>query len=235
MSSKLAIKLGAVTIGGNAPVVVQSMTNTDTRDVKATLAQIKRLVARGCEVVRVAVPDEEAARALKLIRQEIAIPLIADIHFDYRLALLAMENGVEGLRINPGNIGTATQVERVVDCAKEHNCVIRVGVNSGSVERHLLERYGGPTPQAMVESALNHVKILENRGFQQIKISLKSSSVLNTIKAYRLLQEKCPYPLHIGVTEAGGLMRGTVKSSVGLGLVIQFEFRSRLIRCMKLR
>ena len=220
MSSKLAIKLGDVQIGGNAPVIVQSMTNTDTRDVQATLAQINRLIVRGCEVVRVAVPDEVAAKALKVLKAEVNIPLIADIHFDYRLALLAIENGVEGLRINPGNIGTAREVLKVVDSAKEHNCVIRVGVNSGSVERHLLERYGGPTPEAMVESALNHVKILEDRGFDQIKISLKSSSVLNTIKAYRLLHQQCPYPLHIGVTEAGGLMRGTVKSSVGLGILL---------------
>ncbi|MBO4334321.1 MAG: flavodoxin-dependent (E)-4-hydroxy-3-methylbut-2-enyl-diphosphate synthase [Desulfovibrio sp.] len=215
-----AIHLGSLVIGGGAPCVVQSMTNTDTRDPEATLAQIRRLEARGCEAVRVAVPDEQAARALPLLRSGTNLPLIADIHFDYRLAIMAMEAGLEGLRINPGNIGAAERVERVVDCAKAHHCVIRIGVNSGSVEKSLLARYGGPTPEAMVESALGHVRILESRAFYDTKISLKSSSVSNTVLAYRLLASRCDYPLHIGVTEAGGLLRGTVKSSVGLGLLL---------------
>ena len=220
MGSKRCVHLGKLQIGGGAPVMVQSMTNTDTRDVQATLAQIKRLVARGCEAVRVAVPDQAAAKALAAIRQGSPVPLIADIHFDYRLALAAMEAGIEGLRINPGNIGQREQVWAVVDCAKAHNCVLRVGVNSGSVERELLQRYGGPTPQAMVESALKHIQFLEQRGFYNTKISLKSSSVLNSLAAYRLLHAQCDYPLHIGITEAGGLLRGTVKSAVGLGLLL---------------
>ncbi len=215
-----AIHLGSLVIGGGAACVVQSMTNTDTRDPEATLAQIRRLEARGCEAVRVAVPDEQAAHALPALRAGTTLPLIADIHFDYRLAIMAMEAGLEGLRINPGNIGSADRVARVVDCAKAHHCVIRIGVNSGSVEKALLARYGGPTPEAMVESALAHVRILESRGFYETKISLKSSSVGNTVCAYRLLAQRCDYPLHIGVTEAGGLIRGTVKSSVGLGLLL---------------
>lgn len=220
MGSKRSIQLGPLKIGGNAPIMVQSMTNTDTRDVEATLAQIEKLVARGCEAVRVAVPDKVAARSLKTLVDRCQVPLIADIHFDYRLAIMAMEAGVQGLRLNPGNIGGRSQVEQVVACAKTHKCVLRIGVNSGSVERHLLDKYGGPTPEAMVESALNHVRILEEQGFYETKISLKSSSVLNTLKAYRLLSKQCDYPLHLGITEAGGLLRGTVKSAVGLGLLL---------------
>ena len=215
-----AVHLGNLQIGGGAPVAVQSMTNTDTRDVEATVAQIQRLEARGCEAVRLAVPDEEAASALKHIRRATPMPLIADIHFDYRLAIASLEAGVDGLRINPGNIGSPDKVNRVVDAAKMHRVVIRIGVNSGSVEKSLLARHGGPVPQAMVESALNHVRILESRGFSDIKISLKSSSVMNTLAAYRLLHARCDYPLHIGVTEAGGLLRGTVKSAVGLGILL---------------
>lgn len=214
------IRLGKLAIGGGAPVMVQSMTNTDTRDVEATLAQIDRLVRRGCEAVRVAVPDMTAAKALRALRDGSPVPLIADIHFDYRLALAALEAGLEGLRINPGNIGPREHVDRVVDAAKANGGVIRVGVNSGSVEKHLLQKYGGPCVEAMVESALSHVRMLEDRGFYDTKISLKSSSVLNTIAAYRLLAKSCDYPLHIGVTEAGGLMRGTVKSAVGLGILL---------------
>ena len=214
------IRLGKLTIGGGAPVMVQSMTNTDTRDVEATLAQIDRLVRRGCEAVRVAVPDMTAARALRALHDGSPVPLIADIHFDYRLALAALEAGLEGLRINPGNIGPREHVDRVVDAAKANGAVIRVGVNSGSVEKHLLQKYGGPCVEAMVESALSHVRMLEDRGFYDTKISLKSSSVLDTIAAYRLLARSCDYPLHIGVTEAGGLMRGTVKSAVGLGILL---------------
>ena len=216
-----AIRLGPLDIGGGAPVMVQSMTNTDTRDVEATTAQIARLVKRGCEAVRLAVPDEAAVKALAAIRAASPVPLIADIHFDYRLAVAALESGLEGLRINPGNIGPAEHVDRVVDAAKAHGAVIRIGVNSGSVEKELLRRYGGPCPQAMVESALNHVRLLERRGFYDTKISLKSSSVTDTIAAYEALARACDYPLHIGVTEAGGLMRGTVKSAVGLGILLR--------------
>lgn len=214
------LKLGSVRIGGGAPIVVQSMANTDTRDVEATLGQIKRLHDAGCEIVRVAVPDETAARALRAIHDASPIPVIADIHFDYRLALIALEAGLEGLRINPGNIGERKNVEMVVDAAKAQGAVIRVGVNSGSVEKRLLEQYGGPTPQAMVESALGHVRILEEHGFYDTKISIKSSSVLNTIECYRLLSQRCDYPLHLGVTEAGGVLRGAIKSSVGMGVLL---------------
>ena len=214
------LKLGSVRIGGGAPIVVQSMTNTDTRDVEATLGQIKRLHDAGCEIVRVAVPDETAARALRAIHDASPIPVIADIHFDYRLALMALEAGLEGLRINPGNIGERKNVEMVVDAAKARGAEIRVGVNSGSVEKRLLEQYGGPTPQAMVESALGHVRILEEHGFYDTKISIKSSSVLNTIECYRLLSQRCDYPLHLGVTEAGGVLRGAIKSSVGMGVLL---------------
>ena len=214
------LKLGSVRIGGGAPIVVQSMTNTDTRDVEATLGQIKRLHDAGCEIVRVAVPYETAAKALRAIHDVSPIPVIADIHFDYRLALMALEAGLEGLRINPGNIGERKNVEMVVDAAKAQGAVIRVGVNSGSVEKRLLEQYGGPTPQAMVESALGHVRILEEHGFYDTKISIKSSSVLNTIECYRLLSQRCDYPLHLGVTEAGGVLRGAIKSSVGMGVLL---------------
>ena len=214
------LKLGSVRIGGGAPIAIQSMTNTDTRDVEATLGQIKRLHDAGCEIVRVAVPDETAARALRVIHDASPIPVIADIHFDYRLALIALEAGLEGLRINPGNIGERKNVEMVVDAAKAQGAVIRVGVNSGSVEKRLLEQYGGPTPQAMVESALGHVRILEKHGFYDTKISIKSSSVLNTIECYRLLSQRCDYPLHLGVTEAGGVLRGAIKSSVGMGVLL---------------
>ena len=219
-SKTRTIRLGTLLIGGGAPVMVQSMTNTDTRDIQATLAQIERLAARGCEAVRLAVPDAAAVTALAAIRKNTSLPLIADIHFDSRLAVAAVEAGVEGLRINPGNIGSREHVHRVVDAAKAHRAVIRIGVNSGSVEKPLLEKYGGPCPEALVESALGHVRMLEERGFYDTKISLKSSSVLHTIAAYRKLAAVCEYPLHIGVTEAGGLMRGTVKSAVGLGILL---------------
>ena len=214
------LKLGSVRIGGGAPIAIQSMTNTDTRDVEATLGQIKRLHDAGCEIVRVAIPDETAARALRAIHDASPIPVIADIHFDYRLALMALEAGLEGLRINPGNIGERKNVEMVVDAAKARGAVIRVGVNSGSVEKRLLEQYRGPTPQAMVESARGHVRILEEHGFYDTKISIKSSSVLNTIECYRLLSQRCDYPLHLGVTEAGGVLRGAIKSSVGMGVLL---------------
>lgn len=218
--STRALKLGHLPLGGGAPVVVQSMTNTDTRDVDATLGQIECLVRAGCEAVRVAVPDDEAARAVWTLRRQVTVPLIADIHFDYRLALSTLEAGVQGLRINPGNIGPRKNVDAVVDAAKANGAVLRIGVNGGSLEKKLLKKYGGLTPEALVESALGHVRLLEKRGFYDTKISLKSSSVLESIAAYRLLAERCDYPLHIGITEAGGLVRGSVKSAVGLGILL---------------
>lgn len=214
------VRIGSVRTGGDNPVVVQSMTNTDTRDVDATVAQVRALAAVGCEVVRLAVLNEAAAAAIGPIRAASPVPLVADIHFDHRLAVAALEAGVDALRINPGNIGGEANVARVVDAARARGACIRVGVNSGSVEKHLLERFGGPTPEAMVESALGHVRMLEDRGFGDIKISLKSSSVLHTIDAYRVLADRCDYPLHIGVTEAGTMLRGSVKSSVGLGVLL---------------
>ncbi len=214
------IFLGPLPIGGGSPVVVQSMTNTDTRDVEATLEQILRLEAHGCEVVRLAIPDQTAAKALKKIRAGTTLPLIGDIHFDYRLAIQAVEEGLEGIRINPGNIGADEHVFKIVDAARANGAVIRIGVNSGSVEKDLLAQYGGPTPVAMVQSAVRHIALMEKRGFENIKLSIKSSSVLSTIEAYRRLRAVCDYPLHIGITEAGGLMRGTVKSAVGLGILL---------------
>ncbi|GAU08085.1 flavodoxin-dependent (E)-4-hydroxy-3-methylbut-2-enyl-diphosphate synthase [Desulfoplanes formicivorans] len=212
--------VGNVGIGGNNPVRVQSMTNTDTRDVQATLAQIHALAKAGCEIVRLAVLDAEAALCLRAIKEAAEVPLIADIHFDHRLAISAMEAGVDGLRINPGNIGGKDHVDMVVDAAKAHHVPIRIGVNSGSVEKDLLATFGGPTPEAMVQSAMRHVRLLEERGFDQIKISLKSSSVLSTVDAYRIMSDKVDYPLHIGVTEAGTPLRGAVKSGVGLGMLL---------------
>ena len=215
-----AVRIGRVTIGNGAPIAVQSMTNTDTRDATATLEQIRRLAGAGCEIARLAVPDIAAANAFKDIKAGSPLPLIADIHFDSRLAVAALEAGADALRINPGNIGGPAAIDRVVDAAKAHNAAIRVGVNSGSLEKHLLAKYGGPTPQAMVDSALSHVRLLEERGFEDIKISLKSSSVTASIEAYTLLSEVCDYPLHIGITEAGTLLRGAVKSAVGLGVLL---------------
>ncbi|MEN8139621.1 MAG: flavodoxin-dependent (E)-4-hydroxy-3-methylbut-2-enyl-diphosphate synthase [Thermodesulfobacteriota bacterium] len=214
------IKVGPVPIGGDAPIAVQSMTNTDSRDVAATVAQIKELEDVGCEIIRIAVLDLEAAAAISKIRSQIAIPLIADIHFDHRLAVAAMEHGAQGIRINPGNIGGPEKLSKVVDAAKAHGVSIRVGVNSGSVEKDILRKYGHPTPQALVESGLRNVALLEGQGFHEIKISLKSSDVLTTIAAYRQLSEASDYPLHLGVTEAGGLIGGTVKSSVALGILL---------------
>lgn len=218
--SKYTVRLGSLRVGGGSPVMVQSMTNTDTRDVEATLAQIDRLVARGCEAVRVAVPDQQAAGVLRELHDRSPVPLIADIHFDWRLAIRAIESGFEGLRINPGNIGQASRVAAVVDCAKASGAAIRVGVNSGSVEKDLLDKFGGPCPEAMVASALRHVHMVEERGFDQIVVSVKSSSVLDTVACYRQLAREIPWPLHLGVTEAGSLTRGTVKSSVGLGILL---------------
>lgn len=214
------IHIGNVAIGGDAPIAVQSMANTDTRDAETTIGQIHRLEKAGCEIIRVAVPDLEAAHAIRSIRDQITIPLIADIHFDYRLAVASMEHGAQGIRINPGNIGGAEKLAKVVDAAKRHAVPIRVGVNSGSVEKNILAKYGHPVPDALVESALRNVALLEKQGFEDIKISLKSSDALNTVEAYKKLSKRCDYPLHLGVTEAGGLIAGTVKSSVALGLLL---------------
>jgi (E)-4-hydroxy-3-methylbut-2-enyl-diphosphate synthase len=214
------IMVGNVPVGGDAPVAVQSMTNTDTRDIEATVAQILRVEAAGCEIIRVAVLDMEAAAALPAIQERITIPIIADIHFDHRLAVASIEYGAKGIRINPGNIGTPEKLARVVDAAKLHHVPIRVGVNSGSVEKDILKKHGHPTPAALVESGLRNVRLLEGMGFDQIKVSIKSSDAMTTVASYRLLAEQCDYPLHLGVTEAGGLIAGTVKSSVALGLLL---------------
>ncbi len=214
------IQIGGVKIGGGAPCSVQSMCNSDTRDKTATLQQISALCEAGCELVRCAVLDMEAAEALGEIKAGCPIPLIADIHFDYKLAMKAIEKGVDGLRINPGNIGERWKVAEVVKAASERNVPIRIGVNAGSLEKELLEKYGHPTPEAMVESALGHMRILEDMGYAQIKISLKASDVLKTVEAYRLLSSTVDYPLHIGITEAGTIFSGTIKSAVGLGILL---------------
>lgn len=214
------LTVGNVKVGGDAPVSVQSMTNTDTRDVAATVAQIKALEEAGCEIVRVAVPDMEAALALGRIKAAITIPLIADIHFNHVLALEAIKQGVDGLRLNPGNIGDESRIRRVVTAAKERRLPIRIGVNAGSLEEDLLEKHGWPTSEAMVESALRHIRILEEMDFFDIKVSVKASDVPRTIEAYRLLSQRIDYPLHLGVTEAGTLLTGTIKSSVGLGILL---------------
>ena len=214
------IRIGQVLVGGNAPVSIQSMTYTDTRDVKATIEQITRLTAAGCDIIRVAVPDMEAAQAIKAIKAGITIPLVADIHFDYRLALECMKNGVDKIRLNPGNIGGHDRVKAVADMAKERAIPIRIGVNSGSVEKSIVEKYGGVTPEGMVESALSHANLLEDENFSDIAISIKASSVPMTIAAYRLLSQRTNYPLHVGVTEAGTIKKGTIKSSVGIGCLL---------------
>lgn len=214
------ISVGSIKIGSNSPISVQSMTNTDTADVKATVTQIKALERAGCEIVRVAVPNMDAAEVLSKIKKAINIPLIADIHFYYRLALKAIDNGVDGLRLNPGNIGDKERIKAVVKAAREKKIPIRIGVNAGSLEKDILEKYGHPTPKAMVESALRHIKILEDLDFRQIKISLKASDVWKTIDAYRLLSKKVDYPFHIGITEAGTIFSGTVKSAAGLGILL---------------
>ena len=214
------IYVGNVPVGGGAPVPVQSMTNTDTRDIIRTISQIKRLEEAGCEIIRVAVPDMDAARAIEKIKAKISIPLVADIHFDYRLALASLDGGADAIRINPGNIGGKKRIESVIRKALERNVPIRIGVNSGSVEKEILRKFGGPTPEAMVESAMRHIAILEDMGFYAIKVSLKSSNVLDTIKAYRLISQRTDCPLHLGVTEAGTLISGTVKSAVALGTLL---------------
>jgi (E)-4-hydroxy-3-methylbut-2-enyl-diphosphate synthase len=209
-----------VKIGDDAPVAVQSMCNTDTRDQQATLAQLKRLEEAGCEIVRLAVPDDAAAKSIGAIKKGTSLPLIADVHFDYRLALEAVRQGVDGLRINPGNIGSKDKVSEVVHACRDRGIPIRVGVNAGSLEKHLLEKYGHPTPEAIVESAFGHIGILEELNFTDLKVSLKASDVVTTVAAYRLFAQKSDYPLHIGISEAGTLFSGTIKSSVGLGILL---------------
>ena len=214
------IKVGNVYIGGDSKVAVQSMTNTDTRDIDATIKQILRLEESGCDIVRCAVPDMVAAEAIKDIMKGIHIPLVADIHFDYRLALKSIENGISKLRINPGNIGSIDRIKLVADAAKEKSIPIRIGVNSGSLEKDILQKYGHVCAQALVESALRHIKILENLNFYDMVISIKSSDVVMMIQSYKLLSGKVDYPLHLGVTEAGTTWRGTIKSSVGIGALL---------------
>ena len=213
------IKLGNILIGGNNPISIQSMTNTKTADIHKTLEQIKELIIAGCEIVRVAVPDIESAKAISQLKRQTNIPLIADIHFDYKLALAAIEAGVDGLRLNPGNIGSQLNVLKVVDAAREKKIPIRIGVNSGSLSQEYMKKYG-VTAKGIVESALHHVHILENAGYYEIKISVKASSVPLTIESYRLLSQKVDYPLHLGVTEAGTEFAGTIKSSMGIGTLL---------------
>jgi (E)-4-hydroxy-3-methylbut-2-enyl-diphosphate synthase len=216
----LRIHIGRVPIGDGAPIVVQSMTNTDTRDVSATARQIRRLERSGCEIVRLGVPDMDAAKALGAIRGKASLPIVADIHFDYKLALEALRQGVHGLRLNPGNIGGQHKVREVTRAAAERGVPIRIGVNAGSLEKKLLQKYGSPCPEAMVESALGHIGLLEKENFRLIKVSLKASDVPRTVDAYRMLSEKVDYPLHVGITEAGTLLPGAVKSAVGVGLLL---------------
>lgn len=214
------VHIGDRVIGGKNPILIQSMTNTKTEDVEATVAQIKQLTAAGCDIIRCAVPTMEAAKALKAIKKQITIPLVADIHFDYRLAIAAMENGADKIRINPGNIGSIERVKAVVDVAKERNIPIRVGVNSGSLEKELVEKYHGVTAEGIVESALDKVKMIEDMGYDNLVISIKSSDVLMCVKAHELISSQTTHPLHVGITEAGTLISGNIKSSIGLGLIL---------------
>jgi (E)-4-hydroxy-3-methylbut-2-enyl-diphosphate synthase len=215
-----AIAVGGVAVGGGAPVTVQSMTNTPTPDVFATVAQIRRLEAAGCDIVRVAVPDADAAEALVRIKAQVGIPVVADVHFDHRLAIAAAENGADGLRINPGNIGGARKVRAVADCARERGIPIRIGVNAGSLEKDILKKYNGATPEGMVESALRQIELLRSFDFHDLKVSLKASDVPRTVAAYRLLSARTELPLHLGVTEAGTLFSGLVKSALGIGMLL---------------
>lgn len=212
--------IGNKAIGGGEPIAIQSMTNTDTRDVAETVNQILRLEKAGCEIIRCTVPDMEAAKAIQEIKKQIHIPIVADIHFDYKMAIAAMEHGADKIRINPGNIGDADKVKAVVDVAQERNIPIRVGVNSGSLEKHLLEKYGGVTAQGIVESAQDKVKMLEEFGFTNMVVSIKSSDVMMCVKAHELLAQTCPYPLHVGITESGTLWSGNIKSSAGLAMIL---------------
>lgn len=214
------VKIGDRIIGGKNPILIQSMTNTKTEDVKATVEQINRLSAAGCDIIRCAVPTMEAAEALTEIKKQIAIPLVADIHFDYRLAIAAMEHGADKIRINPGNIGSKERVQAVVDVAKERNIPIRVGVNSGSLEKDLVEKYHGVTAEGIVESALDKVHLIEDMGYDNLVISIKSSDVMMCVKAHELIAEQTNHPLHVGITEAGTIISGNIKSSIGLGLIL---------------
>ena len=214
------VQIGNCKIGGGNPVVIQSMTNTKTEDVEATVAQILALEAAGCDIIRCAVPTMEAAEALTEIKKRIHIPLVADIHFDYRLAIAAIEHGADKIRINPGNIGDVSRVREVVEKAKEYNVPIRVGVNSGSLEKHLVEKYGGVTAEGIVESALDKVHMIEEMGYDNLVVSIKSSDVMMCVKAHELIAEQCPYPLHVGITESGTILSGNIKSSVGLGIIL---------------
>ncbi len=214
------VRIGDVVIGGGSPVAIQSMTNTKTEDVEETAAQILALERAGCEIIRCAVPTMEAAQAIAGIKEKIHIPLVADIHFDYRLAVAAIEHGADKIRINPGNIGDESRVQAVVDKAKEYRVPIRVGVNSGSLEKPLVERYGGVTAEGLVESAMDKVHMIERMGYDNLVVSIKSSDVMMCVKAHELIARECPYPLHVGITEAGTLLAGNIKSSVGLGLIL---------------
>ena len=214
------VQIGNVKIGGGNPIAIQSMPNTKTEDVDATVAQIHALEKAGCEIIRCAVPTIEAAEALGKIKKQIHIPLVADIHFDYRLAIAAIENGADKIRINPGNIGDASRVQAVVDKAKEHGIPIRVGVNSGSLEKNLVEKYGGVTAEGLVESAMDKVHMIEEMGYDNLVVSIKSSDVLMCVKAHELIAGQCKYPLHVGITESGTLLAGNIKSSIGLGLIL---------------
>ena len=214
------VQIGDVCIGGGEKIAIQSMTNTKTEDVEACVAQILRLEKAGCDIIRVAVPTMEAAESISKIKKQIHIPLVADIHFDYRLAIAAMENGADKIRINPGNIGSEDRVRAVVEKAKEYEIPIRVGVNSGSLEKNLLEKYGGVTAEGIVESALDKVHMIENMGYDNLVVSIKSSDVMMCVKAHELIAKKCPYPLHVGITESGTLLSGNIKSSVGLGIIL---------------
>lgn len=214
------VKVGNLLIGGGNPVVIQSMTNTTTSNVEATVAQIKKLESAGCQMVRMTINNEEAAKVIGEIKKRVSIPLCADIHFDYKLALLAIENGIDKLRINPGNIGSDENIKAVVEKAKERNIPIRIGVNSGSIEKHILEKYGKPTADGMVESAMYHINLLEKNGFEDIVISLKASNVKMMVDAYRKISKLVDYPLHLGVTEAGTAFQGTVKSAIGIGSLL---------------
>lgn len=214
------IRIGDRVIGGGNPILIQSMTNTKTEDVKATVEQILRLEKAGCEIIRSTVPTLEAAKALKEIKKEIHIPIVADIHFDYKMAIAAIENGADKIRINPGNIGSRDKVKAVVDAAKAHQIPIRVGVNSGSLEKEIVEKYGHVTAEGLVESALDKVKLIEDMGYDQMVISIKSSDVMMCAKAHELIADKTPYPLHVGITEAGTVYSGNIKSALGLGMIL---------------
>ena len=236
------VQIGNKKIGGGNPILIQSMTNTKTEDVEATVRQILELEAAGCDIIRCAVPTMEAAQALKEIKKQIHIPLVADIHFDYRLAIAAMENGADKIRINPGNIGSTDRIQAVVDVAKERNIPIRVGVNSGSLEKELVEKYHGVTAEGLVESALDKVRIIEEMGYDNLVISIKSSDVMMCAKAHELIAEKTDHPLHVGITEAGTLYSGNIKSAIGLGIILyqgapleEIKSAKRILKTLGLR